>query len=237
MAMRRVEEGSPLLLHLALLLVELLLLEILDLGVNVRDAVVGRSGGHEICRHLVMAGCRRGQGRGLASDHGFGPRQHVGRFGVGHHGIGAVLLGVSGLEGVEVELHTVRHCGHAGHIEVLLEVIVGAGSHVMVLLRIPCRGRHHDEIGAEERQGAAASLDGIRRMSRDGLVSAGWSLEVYSRPGICVVVGSYRTRRREPHSYRQTRAQHRWSRQLVKQQWNPGRETHAESILPGPDEW
>jgi hypothetical protein len=53
-----------------------------------------------------------------------------------------MLLSIAILKSVEVKLH-VAHIPHRTHVEELLEVIVRAGAHVMVL-PIPGSGAHHD---------------------------------------------------------------------------------------------
>ena len=101
------EVGIALLLDLALLLLELLLLEVLDLGVDVGDGITAGGGirHHRSwsramptrrCGHLVLS---------LAVHHAVALGHDILCSRVGHHGLrGAVRKGT-----VKVELHAVTH--------------------------------------------------------------------------------------------------------------------------------
>ena len=142
-------KGRLLLCQLALLVLQLLLLEELDLCVDVvhdclvrgrrrhhgrRDCLVGRRAGHR--RHLVVQ-------RGAR----VGSREDIRRVGAGHwcvrrlpmrglllHHMAAAAAAATTttigiVEFLEFELEVVGHVGHAAHVEELLEVIFGAGLH------------------------------------------------------------------------------------------------------------
>ncbi len=160
-------KGSVLLMELALLLVKLLLLEVLNLGVNVGDGVGGRGGQHVGGDGRVGDGGRHGgrvvlQQAVAAGDHG--GRVRVGHEGIagrgrlarrllllllmlvsgaGHHRLGAAGGGAV-VEAVKVKLHggRVRDAADARHVEELIELVIGARGHVLVLA-FPGGRTHH----------------------------------------------------------------------------------------------
>ena len=123
--------GSLLLLELALLLLEFLLLQVLDLGVNLRDGIAGRMrrrehrGGDARVRggrahgHLVVhRGVHlRQEHLAIRARHGRVDRLALRRG--AHHG-----LAVGILEILEIELQPVAEVSNAVHVEELLEVIL-----------------------------------------------------------------------------------------------------------------
>jgi hypothetical protein len=132
------KESVSLLLDLSLLLLELLLLQVLDLGVDTGDGVRGRRsrwdhlrGGRSVRR------ARRVDLSGLAMHHS-GSLWHHGRSAsIVHDGIRRIPLAIHHRlclgaiwEAVEVELHAIAN---GGHVEKMLEVIIGTGGHVMIM--------------------------------------------------------------------------------------------------------
>jgi hypothetical protein len=142
------KEGHALFMELALLLVNLLLLEILDLGVDIGDGVCLLRGlGH----HVGLDGRLR-YGSRVTLHHGIGSRYHIRVVRIGHDGVGGgvALLGDEGLrravlEAMKVELHAVANVGYAAHIEELVELVIGSGSHGL-FVAVPGGGTHHDEV-------------------------------------------------------------------------------------------
>ena len=159
------EVGILLLQELALLLLELLLLEVLDLGVDVGDgvdALLPRGGGHEL-------GGRGGRRHGgvVVVHHGVAWRHH-GRWIIirvaRDHGIGllalaahhVVVLGSLVVEAVDIIILHAFPVAHASrHVEELAKVIIGA--HLMVV-PVPGSGSHHG--------GCRRSVGSFRRRSR-----------------------------------------------------------------------
>lgn len=155
-----------LLLKLALLLVKLLLLEVLNLGINGRDAI--RRRGREHVRGNRRVADRGGHGGRVVLQQAVASGNHVGGdVAVGHHGIGGLprlrhhglaVRGVGGmmrgmravggrvLEALKVELHVaVGHVAHAAHVEKLIELVVGTSRHVLVL-GVPGSGTHGGRV-------------------------------------------------------------------------------------------
>lgn len=171
-------EGGLLLVELALLLVKLLLLEVVNLGVNGGNGVGGRRGQHVggdgrvgdagghggrvVLQQAVAAG---DHARGVRVGHeGIAGRGGLTRLlmlmlmlmlilgvlvpvlvlvsGAGHHGLGAGRGAV--VEAVKVKLHGARvgDAADAGHVEELVELIVGPRGHVLVLA-FPGGRTHH----------------------------------------------------------------------------------------------
>lgn len=132
-------------MDLSLLLLEFLLLQILDLRVNVGDGFAWCRRIHKMrSRHALVCLCRRHCNRDwVLLNHAVGASDHVGYLGVAHDGVAGLI---AALEVLEVELHVVGHVVHATHVKELVELVIMAGGHMLVLAIPGSRG--HCRAGA-----------------------------------------------------------------------------------------